>query len=184
VKGFSPHILKSYQEFIAKNKKVIAIGEIGLDNKAEAHLVEQENIFRIFLKLAKEVSLPVLIHSRLEKPAIFSVIDDFFPDYGKVVFHCFSYPAQVLKTIIEKGGYVSFSLNILRNKKNITESLIECPPDKMLLETDSPYMKINERASTPFDIKEVYAYVARLKKIEQKNLEEIIFANFKKVFSL
>ncbi|MDP2923454.1 MAG: TatD family hydrolase [Candidatus Omnitrophota bacterium] len=184
VRGFTPHILKSYREIIDKNKKIIAIGEIGLDDKAEAKLDEQENIFRIFLKLAKETNLPLIIHNRLHSRMLLGILDDFFNSYEKIVFHCFSYPADFLKKIIEKKGYISFSLNILRKKKDITESLKECPLENLLLETDSPYMRIGDRASTPLDIKEVYAYVTSLKGIEQKKLEEIVFSNVKKVFGL
>jgi TatD DNase family protein len=182
-RGFNPHILSEYKRLIECNKKVIAIGEIGLDEKAEANLEEQENIFRIFLKLAQEVNLPVAIHNRLKGHRALSILDDYYPSYEKVIFHCFSYGIDFLKKILAKSGYVSFSLNILRKKKDILESLKECPLQNILLETDSPYMKIGENPSTPFDIKEVYSFISTVKGVEIKDLENIVLANAQRVFS-
>ncbi|HIE36518.1 MAG TPA: hypothetical protein EYP89_04710, partial [Candidatus Omnitrophica bacterium] len=104
--------------------------------------------------------------------------------YEKIVFHCFSYSTSVLKKITEKKGYVSFSLNILRKKEEIITSLKNCPLECLLLETDSPYMKIGNRDSFPYDIKEVYSFVADLKSIEKKELEEKIFYNTKRLFNI
>jgi TatD DNase family protein len=181
-RGFNPHILSEYKRLIECNKKIIAIGEIGLDEKAEVGLEEQENIFRIFLKLAKEINLPVIIHNRLKGYRILSILDDYYHSYEKLIFHCFSYSTEFLNKILAKNGYVSFSLNILRKKKEITESLKECPLRNILLETDSPYMKIGNNPSTPFDVKEVYSFVSAIKAIEAKELENIVFSNVHRVF--
>lgn len=181
-RGFNPYILKKYKELIERNSKIIAIGEIGLDEKAEVKIDEQENIFRIFLKLAKETDLPVIIHNRLKGYRILNILDEHYTCYEKIVFHCFSYDPIFLKKIIDKKGFVSFSLNILRKKKTLMESLRECPMQNILLETDSPYMKIGDRPSTPFDIKEVYSFVSLIKGIEAKELENIVLANARRVF--
>lgn len=182
IKEFSDTTIETYRKLAQENPKVLAIGEIGLDETAGIPLDEQEKILKAFLALAKDLNLPVLIHNRLKEPVIFNFFDDFFPSYEKVILHCFSYNYEMLKRLTDKGGYVSFSLNILRKKKDIIDSLVRCPLENLLLETDSPYMKINDRPSNPLDIREVYDFTASAKKISAEDLEEAVSINFKKAF--
>ena len=181
-KEFSDIIIETYRKLAQGNKKVLAIGEIGLDETAQIPHNEQEKILKAFLCLAKDLNLPVLIHNRVKEPIIFHILDEFFSSYKQVILHCFSYDYETLKILTDKGGYASFSLNILRKKKAIIDSLTKCPLENLLLETDSPYMKINDRPSTPIDIREVYNLAASLRKIPSKDLEEAVFSNFKKAF--
>ena len=183
VKEFNESTISNYEKVLHQNKKIVAIGEIGLDETAKISHEAQEKILKAFLRLAKDVDLPVLIHNRLKEPAIFNILDDFFISYEKVVFHCFSYNYEMLKRITQRGGYVSFSLNILRKKKDIIDSLINCPLENILLETDSPYMKVDGRASSPLDIEAVYSFAATTKKLKLQGLKEAVCANANKVFS-
>jgi TatD DNase family protein len=179
---FEDSFREDYQKLIEENKKVVAIGEVGLDCKANLSLKEQEKILRIFLELAQEEDLPLIIHNREDNWQVLKILDEFFSSYEKIIFHCFSYSSSILKKIIEKKGYISFSLNVLRKKEEIISSLKNCPLDNLLLETDSPYMKIGNRNSFPWDIKELYYFVADLKGIDKKELEEKIFYNTKRLF--
>jgi len=179
---FSDSLLGDYQNLITENRKIIAIGEVGLDYKADVPLDRQEKILERFLDLAKNNSLPVLIHNRLQDERILDILDSFFQDYKRVVFHCFSYSSQFLDKIIKKQGNVSFSLNILRENKKILSSLKSCPIENMLLETDSPYMRIDNVYSSPLDIDKVYAFVSSLKEVDRGNLELEVFNNIKKLF--
>jgi TatD DNase family protein len=183
-KEFSPQTIEDYERLIDSNKKIVAIGEVGLDFKAEAPLQKQEDIFGRFIELAKTKDLPLLVHNRLNSFYILEVLNRFFSSYKKVIFHCFSYSPDLLAMILEKEGYVSFSLNLLRKKEKVLNSLKMCPLEHILLETDSPYMKIKNRDSTPLDIKEVYSFVAGVKGIEEKKLREMVLANVRGVFSL
>lgn len=190
--GFHPFWAKEYhtglpaeyEALIAGNKKVIAIGEIGLDYKAEVSLAEQETILREFIKLADKKKIPVMIHNRTEDFRILDILDDFFACYDKVLFHCFSYGEEVLDKVIKKGAFVSFSLNVLRKKKDVISSLNKCPLDRILLETDSPYMRIDGRPSTPLDIEKVYSFAAKVKSITRKDLEEAVYANSRRIFQI
>ncbi|MEI8348590.1 MAG: TatD family hydrolase [Candidatus Omnitrophota bacterium] len=181
---FSIDILTTYKNFISQNSKIVAIGEIGLDEKAQAPLSQQEAVLREFLRLAKETGLPVIIHNRLSGDGILGILNDFFPSYEKVIFHCFSYDSELLHAVVAKGAYVSFSLNVLRKQTRVLQSLVACPLERMLLETDSPYMKINQQPSTPFDIKTLYEFVASLRKIDREEFARNILLNAKKFFSL
>jgi TatD DNase family protein len=181
---FSADTLTHYEELLQSHKKIVAIGEIGLDYKAisDNPLPVQEEIFKTFVILAKKFNLPIIIHNRMASMKIFSLLDELLPSCEKVVFHCFSYPVDFLEEILKRKGFISFSLNVLRKKEELISSLKKCPPEFLLLETDSPYMKIKERPSSPLDIAEVYSFVSSVKGMEAKNLEATIFSNAKKLF--
>jgi len=189
---FSEAVIADYEKILLSNKKVVAIGEIGLDELADTSLKEQEEIFCRFLVLAKQFNLPVIIHNRISevisgdssRPRIFDILDRHFPSYEKIIFHCFSYSKTFLERITEKHGYASFSLNVLRKKKDILESLRAVSLGNLLLETDSPYMKIDRRPSSPLDIEAVYSFVAAMRNLELQELKEAVYSNAKKLFSL
>jgi len=79
---------------------------------------------------------------------------------------------------------VSFSLNILRKSNKILTSLENCPLENLLLETDSPYMRIKDKPSTPLDIVKVYERAAQIKAVAREKLEEQVFLNAQKAFHL
>ncbi|MCM8823280.1 MAG: TatD family hydrolase [Candidatus Omnitrophica bacterium] len=181
---FSLSILDNYKDLIVKSKKVIAIGEVGLDYKANISLDYQINILRNFILLAREHSLPLIIHNRVDDYKILDILDDYYSDYESIIFHCFSQDKEFLEKVVNKKGAGSFSLNVLRRKKKLDEALINVPCDNLLLETDSPYMKIDNHYSNPLDIEKVYSYTAEVKNISIEDLRNIIFNNVKRIFNI
>jgi len=181
-KSFSPTVVRDYEKLIRDNKKIVAIGEIGLDYKADFPVQAQEDILSAFIELAKSKGLPVMIHNRWQDTKILDILDKFYSNYRKVVFHCFSHSQDFLAKIIEREGFVSFSLNILRKKEEILESLGKCPIEKLLLETDSPYMRVDNKPSTPLDIDKTYARAAEIKGISREELEGAISLNIRELF--
>jgi len=125
-----------------------------------------------------------MIHNRGVDQRTLEILDEFFTTYGKVIFHCFSSGPDVLKRIVDKGGQVSFSLNILRKKAPILDSLKACPPEKLFLETDSPYMKIKDCSSSPQDIKAVYDFAAVARNISAGELSRQIQSNASRLFNI
>ena len=182
-KSFSPTVVRDYEKLIDNNKKVVAIGEIGLDYKADFSAQLQEDILAAFVELAKVKGLPVMIHNRWQDTKILDILDKFYSSYEMVMFHCFSYNQDFLAKIIEKKGFISFSLNILRKNEEILESLRKCPLDKLLLETDSPYMRVGGRPSTPLDIDKTYLAAAEIKGISKEELESAVSLNARELFS-
>jgi len=190
--GFKDQTKEDYENLIKKNNKIIAVGEIGLDYKAAISAKEQEAIFRTFIKIAKANDLPITIHNRIDpsgdklKPPqrALEIIDEFYQSYERVIFHCFSHSVEILEKIIKKAGFVSFSLNILRKSNKILTSLENCPLENLLLETDSPYMRIKDKPSTPLDIVKVYERAAQIKAVAREKLEEQVFLNAQKAFHL
>jgi len=187
---FNDGVIDEYQDIIDANKKIIAVGEIGLDYKAVTPLQKQEEIFRKFVELAYRNNLPIIIHNRFDQkliyadgvPYIFTIINEMVSSYANIMFHCFSYDRRFLDMVVEKGGYASFSLNILRGNPRTIESLKHCPIDNLLLETDSPYMKIKDQLSTPMDITRVYDFAAFVRGVKRDELADAVCNNAQKLF--
>ena len=178
---FSYTTIEKYREFIKDNPKVVAIGEVGFDYKSRLSFLRQGDIFKEFIKLSLEFNLPLMLHNRWHDYAIFDILDDYLPDYRNVIFHCFSEDVRFLERILAKNGNASFSLNVLRKKKKIDDALKEIPLDNLLLETDSPYMRVYGEYSTPLDVEKVYNYVARAKNISLDEIENAVYSNAKRI---
>ena len=121
------------------NPKVRAIGEIGLDYHYDGYDREKQiKLFREQLSLAAELDLPVIVHSRDACEDTVNILREFSP---KGVVHCFSGSAETAKEIIKLGMYIGFTgVLTFKNAKKAIRALEEVPLDRLLLETDCPYM--------------------------------------------
>lgn len=145
--GFHPHDSKKMTndsigelEELSKNSRVVAIGEIGLDYHYDnsPRKVQKER-FRQQMELARKLSLPVIIHEREASRDCLEIIRDFKDVLG--VFHCYSGSVESAKTIIKQGWYLSFTGVITyKNAKKSHEVIRWMPTDKLMIETDSPYL--------------------------------------------
>lgn len=181
-KSFSKELLSEYERLILANEKVVAVGEIGLDHTAKISLQIQEVVLGNFIELAEKIKKPIIIHNRMQDARILDILDKSGFDYKRVVFHCFSCSSDFLERVTKKGAFVSFSLNILRKNKDIVGSLLKCPLENILLETDSPYMRVNKLFSTALDIIKTYEFAASVKSLEMEELEKIVLNNAQKLF--
>jgi TatD DNase family protein len=141
---------------LVQHEKVVAIGETGLDfhyNFSEP--IEQRRAFAAQLKIASELNLPVVVHSREAFEDTVDILEQHGSDVRKVVFHCFPGPAEDARIILGKGWYVSFTgVVTFKNAEDVREAASIVPADRMMLETDCPYMspvpmrkqKVNEPA--------------------------------------
>ncbi len=181
-KFFKKEILNSYERFIQDNReKVIGIGEIGLDYKAEIDSHSQIEILSSFIDLAKRFNLPLMIHNRWRSDLILDILDSYFTSYNRIIFHCFSQDISFLEKVLKKDGWISFSLSLLK-RKSLEEILKNVPLENLLLETDSPYIFWEGRPSSPLDIKKIYEFVSSQKNINMERLTSQICYNFKKIY--
>ena len=191
--GISPNDLDDYNEEnileikeLAKSKKNVAIGEIGLDyywNKENKTVQKQAFIEQI--NIANELELPIVIHSR---DAVQDTIDLLKenPVNKKGIFHC----AQLNKYLIEEGlklgFYISFAGPItFKNSKNEAEIVSLVPNDKILIETDSPYLAPEPVRGTRNDsrnVKYVAQKIAELKGLPVEEIAQITYQNAKNIF--
>lgn len=144
--GISPNDVEqnlNYEEIerLASNKKVVGIGEIGLDyywNKENKEL--QKQVFTKQIQIANKLNLPIVIHTR---EAVMDTIEILKkePVIQKGVFHCCPLNVELIKEALKLGFYISFSGNItFKNAKNAEKCIQAVPLEKQLIETDSPYM--------------------------------------------
>lgn len=138
-----PHVPVDYLDtlrILAKHKSVRAIGEIGLDYHYEGYDKDaQIRIFREQLALAKELGLPVIIHCRDAFGDMMPILREFSPLCG--VMHCFSGSAESAQEVLALGLYIGFTGVItFKNAKKPIAALRSVPTDRLLLETDCPYM--------------------------------------------
>ena len=147
--GVHPHEVKHiaagwYEELrrLAAHQKVVAYGEIGLDyHYNHSPAAEQRDRFREQLQLARELRLPVVIHTReAQKDTIQILKDDWSSDLGGV-FHCFSGDAWLAKDALDLGFHLSFSgILTFQNAAMLREIARTVPADRLLIETDCPYL--------------------------------------------
>ncbi len=180
---FDVHTIEEVRSFLSSSERIVAIGEVGLDYKADLPEDRQVDILSKFILLAQEYRLPVMIHNRWKTDLIFDVLDRYFSDYSRVIFHCFSQDKEFMEKVIEKNGTVSFSLNILR-RKDIRDVLKYVGDGNFILETDSPYMKIEGKLSNPCDIRRVYELAAEVRNISLPGLCRIVAENVERLFGI
>lgn len=127
------------RETVLSNPKIRAVGEIGLDYHYEGYDRDKQiKLFREQLSLAAELDLPVIVHSRDACEDTVNILREFRP---KGVVHCFSGSAETAREILKLGMYIGFTgVLTFKNAKKAIRALEEVPLDRLLLETDCPYM--------------------------------------------
>jgi len=172
---------------LAANKKVVAIGEIGLDyfrmkNSKEIQIAAFENQ----LALAEKLRKPVIIHSREADMDIFECLDKFSNLKG--VFHCFGGDWSFAQEVLSRGFYIGITAIVTYpNAKNIHEVAQKIPLDRLLIETDSPFLAPQSRRGkrcTPADVVEVAERIAQLKNISIEEIASATLHNITQLFAL
>jgi TatD DNase family protein len=157
------------------NKKTVAIGETGLDYYYDfAPKDVQKDVFRKHLQIAKEAELPVIIHNRDSDDDLIRILKE--EQNGKLrgVLHCFSGPVSMLEEAINLGFNISFTGNITFKKSTLEEIVKLAPMDKIMLETDSPYMTpvpYRGKRNDPSKLKYIAEKISEIKSI---NIQEVI----------
>jgi TatD DNase family protein len=128
-------------------RKYVAVGEIGIDLYWDKTFVaEQKEAFRTQINWAKELQLPIVIHARDSFPEIYEVLDQENDERLRGIFHCFTGNEQDVKKILDYNGFLFGIGGVVTYKKSdLPETLKHIPLEKLLLETDAPYL-----SPTPF----------------------------------
>jgi len=173
---------------IAKNEKVVAIGEIGLDyywNKEN-----KENKKEFFIKqieLANELNLPIVIHCRDAVMDILDILKNRICPNKKGIFHCCMLNKELIKEAVKLGFYISFSGNITFKTAKPEDAINEVPLDKILIETDSPYLSpepFRGKRNDSRNVKLVAQKIAEIKQMSIEKISEITYKNAKKIYKI
>lgn len=171
---------------LAKHPKVVAIGEIGLDYYWDKSYIDlQKQVFRQQIELAQELSLPVIIHDREAHGDSLEIVKSYdIPG----VFHCYSGSCEMAKELLDRGWYLGFDGPITyKNNRKQLEVLEMCPLDRILIETDSPYLTPvphrRERNQSGF-LTHVVDKIAELKGLSPEEIAAITMENGRRLFGI
>ncbi len=166
-------VLAEYRRLVAANPKIMAIGEIGLDYHYEDIPREiQLRAFRAQMALAKELNLPVIVHEREAHEDGMKVVDEFPEVTG--VFHCYSGSAEMAKELVKRGWYIGFTgVLTFKNARKAVEVAKAIPLDRIVLETDCPYMSPEPFRGKRNDPGKLYRMAEKLAEIRGLTVEEI-----------
>ena len=166
-------VLEQYRVLCKENKKVKAIGEVGLDYHYEDIPREiQKKAFRAQMALAQELNLPVIVHERDAHEDGMAIVKE-FPQV-KGVFHCYSGSAEMARQLVELGWYIGFTgVLTFKNARKAVEVAQAIPLERIVLETDCPYMSPEPFRGKRNDPGKLYRMAEKLAEIRGLTLEEI-----------
>lgn len=192
--GISPNDLDSQIDLekiknLAQDKKVVAIGEIGLDyywNKENKNL--QKDIFIKQIEIANKLNLPISIHTREAVYDTLDILKNEIEVKNRGIFHCCPLNVELVKEAVKLGFYISFSGNItFKNSKNANKCVEEVPIDKVLIETDSPYMTpepYRGKRNNSIYVKLVAKKIAEVRRMELADIAEFTLDNAKRIYKI
>ena len=175
-------------KIVQQNKKIVAIGEIGLDyywNKENKEL--QKKAFIKQIELANKLELPIVIHSRDASVDTIDIIKNNIVN-KRGIFHCCQLNQEMVKKAINLGYYISFAGPItFKNSKNAKEVVDLVPMDKILIETDSPYLSPEPNRGKRNDsrnVKYVAEKIAEFKNMSLEEIARITYENAMRIFEI
>ena len=193
--GISPNDINDnvYEELyeieeMAKHKKIVAIGEIGLDyywNKDNKEL--QKEVFVRQIEIANKLELPIVIHTRDAISDTIDILKNVSPCNNKGIFHCCPLNVELIKEGLKLGYYISFSGVITFKNAKPNLAVQEVPLNKILIETDSPYLSPEPYRGSRNDPSKVEFVAKKISEIKELNLEEIAkktTENAKKIYNI
>ncbi|MBN2788553.1 MAG: TatD family hydrolase [Candidatus Delongbacteria bacterium] len=186
LKSNSDDAVKEIRELL-KHDKVVALGETGLDLYWDKVPFEtQRKYFIKQLELSLEENFPVIIHSRDAEIETMKVINEVSDNYTGV-FHCYAGSADTALELIDKGFYISFTGNITYKKNDREEVIKALPLDRLLLETDSPFLTpvpFRGKRNDPSKLRYIAQKIADLKNISIEEVSKVTLENTRKLFKI
>ncbi len=175
-------------EELAREEKCLAVGEIGLDfYRDHTDPVIQEEYLRAQLEIAKRIRKPVVLHDRKASAHLLQVLDD--SGYDGIsgpggVFHCFAGDVRMAKEVLERGFYISFTGNVTFKKSDRPPVVAEVPLDRLLLETDSPFLAPSPRRGRENEPAYLPYIAAAIATIKEASLSDVVSRTTDNAFRL
>lgn len=180
-------LVEEYWKLCKLHSKVKAIGEIGLDYHYEDVPREiQQKAFRMQMELARQLDLPVIVHEREAHQDGLAIVDE-FPEV-KGVFHCYSGSLEMAKELIRRGWYIGFTgVLTFKNARKAVEVAANIPLERIVLETDCPYMSpepYRGRRNDPGKLPRMAEKLAEIRGLPVEEVERITVENGKRLYRL
>lgn len=172
---------------LAQHPRCVAVGEVGLDYYWDKeHKAEQQALFRAQIELAIELCKPIIVHDRDAHGDCLAIVRD-YPE-ARGVFHCFSGSAEMAKELLGLGWYLGFDGPITyKNARKALEVLELCPPERILIETDSPYLSpvpMRGRRNDSRNLRYVVEKIAEVKQLSPGEAAQLTLENGKRLFGI
>ncbi len=187
---WQPELGEQIRALARSDRRVVAIGEMGLDFFKADNQAWQTEVFRSQLQIARELDLPVIIHCRDAAAAMRQVCQDFWQELGRVngVMHCWAGTPTETQWFLDLGFYISFSgVVTFKNATQIQASAQIVPSNRLLIETDCPFLapvpKRGKR-NEPAYVSHVASYLAQLRGESLEFLADVTTANARQLFKL
>ena len=173
--------------------RVVAIGETGLDyyrlgERTVADMAWQRERFRVHIRAARACAKPLVIHTRSASADTLAILREEGAAAAGGVFHCFTETAEVARAALDLGFYISFSgILTFRNAQDLRDVAAFVPLDRLLIETDSPYLApvpFRGKTNQPADVLHVARQVAALKNLSDTEVAQVTSANFERLFKV
>ncbi len=195
--GVHPHDAKDVTDAVmaelkalAEHPKVVAIGETGLDFHYNfSKQTAQREVFSAHLDLAREVGLPVVVHSRNAFDETIAILDEHGAGLERIVFHCFGGDAEQAKVVLDRGYYISFTgVVTFKNAETAREAARAVPVERMMVETDCPFMSPEpmrkQKVNEPALMVHTARFLAELKGMDEGEFAEAVSATSRGFFGL
>lgn len=183
-------MIEEIRKLVQNNSKVIAIGEIGLDyywEKEEEQRNRQQKAFQEQIKLANSLSLPIVIHTREAMVDTIRILQE-NPVNQKGVFHCCPQNQELIREALALGFFISFAGPItFKNAKHANEIIAMVPLDRLLIETDSPYLApepLRGTRNTPANVPYIAKKIAEVKQISLEEVARQTYQNANELYDL
>jgi len=194
--GIHPHETKNYQSLTSEqivkkinfNKKIIGIGESGLDFYYEhSDPIVQKKIFIEHIKAAQSLKLPLIIHTRSAENDTYEILKSEMKNNDtKILIHCFTGSKTFAHKLVDLGCYISASgVVTFKKSKDLADTFLSLPNDRILVETDSPYLSpepLRGKSNEPSHIIHTVNFLAKLKGLEPSLFAKETSTNFFKLF--
>lgn len=188
VNDWDDSLIKKISDLVSKNKKIVAIGEIGLDyywDKSFNNL--QKDVFIKQIKLANSLNLPIDIHDRDAHKDTYDILKE-HNKTSKVVMHCFSGSKEFAKECIKEGYYLGIGgVLTFKNAKKLKEIVEEISLENIILETDAPYLTpvpYRGKENQPAYVKYVAEEIAKIKNISIEEVIQKTTENAERIFKI
>ena len=174
---------------VTSNKKIIAIGESGLDFYYNHSSKEKQiSSFKSHIEAAINLNVPIIVHSRNAEKETFDILNEYKKSKPKILMHCFTGSTEFANKLLTLDSYFSASgIITFKNSSDLRETFRLIPNDKLLIETDSPYLApepMRGRKNEPSYIKHTLERLAVIKNVDVDKIDRVTSQNFNILFNL
>ncbi len=190
VLGYSNETALKIAELAQSSNRIVAIGEIGLDaytQETQSTLSKQKECFEHFLQIAIELNLPVVVHVRHTHDEVYHLLSQYSKKGLKGVIHCFTGTKEESKQFLDCGFFISFAgIATFKNATSVLEVACSIPNDRILIETDSPYlapMPMRGKINEPSYLAHTCAFLAEKRGMPTEEFANLTYANSHALFT-